>query len=111
VDVPSSSGNSTFFGFGSGVTSSSGIEVRPGLPQFFSPDNSREQWELQRLLEAITALIGFMIGYQTGMPPVPGPGQFMAPRVVMNAHDYYLVNLTGITQTVAIMLFTVPEYQ
>jgi hypothetical protein len=111
VDVPSTSLNSTFFGFGAGVTTNSGIEVRPGIPQFFGPDNVREQWELQRLLEAITAMLGVLVGLQTGSPPVPGPGKFMAPRVVMNAHDYYLVNTTGITQTVAVMLFTVPEYQ
>jgi hypothetical protein len=111
VDVPSSSVNSAFFGFGGGVTSASGIEIRPGIPQFFSPDNVREQWEIQRLLETITALMGFMVGLQSGLPPIPGPGKFMAPRVVMNAHDYYVVNATGITQTIAVMLFTVPEYQ
>jgi hypothetical protein len=110
VDVVSTSVNSTFFGYGSGVTTASGIEVRPGLPQFFSPDNTREQWEIQRLLESITAYFAFFIQMQTGSN-VPTPGKYLAPRVVMNAHDYYLVNATGITQTVAVMLFTVPEYQ
>lgn len=111
IDVPSSSTNSAFFGFGAGVTPASGIEVQPGLPQFYSPTNIREQWELQRLLEAICALIGFQIGQVDGMPPIPTPGQYMAPRVVLNAHDYYLVNNVGITQNVSVMLFTVPEFQ
>lgn len=111
VDVPSTSANSAFFGFGSGVTTASGIEVRPGLPLFFSPDNSREQWEIQRLLETIVGMLGMLLGQQTGNPPVPGPGKFMAPRVVMNANDYYLVNAAGVTQSVAVMLFTVPEFQ
>jgi len=116
VNVPSSSTNSTFFGFGSGITSTNGgIEVVPGVPQFFSPSNVREQWELQRLLEAITGMLGFMIQMQFGggdPSSNPGtPGKFMSPRVVMNAHDYYLVNAPGITQNVAVMLFTVPEMQ
>jgi hypothetical protein len=115
VDVPSSSGNSTFFGFGSGISSTNGgIEVVPGVPQFFSPSNVREQWELQRLLEAITSMLGFLISVQLGGGPGtnPGtPGTFMSPRVVMNAHDYYLVNAATITQNVNVMLFTVPEMQ
>lgn len=111
IDVPSSSTNSTFFGFGAGVTVGNGIEVQPGLPQFYSPQNVREQWEIQRLLEAITALLGYYVGMADQGMPIPTPGQFMAPRVVLNAHDYYLINNTGITQNVAVMLFTVPEFQ
>lgn len=111
ISVPSSSGNSTFFGFGSGVTSASGIEVKPGIPQLYSPDNVREQWELQRQIEAIEALLSYFIGTALGVGPIPPLGPFMAPRVVLNAHDYYLVNAAGITQTVAVMLWTVPEYQ
>ena len=111
INVPSSSSNSSFFGFGSGVTSTSGIEVQPGIPLFFSPSNIREQWELQRLLEAICSLLGYAIGQAEGMPPIPTPGQFMAPRVVLNAHDYYMVNAATVTQNVAIMLFNVPEFQ
>jgi hypothetical protein len=115
INVPSSSLNSTFFGFGSGISSTNGgIEVVPGVPQFFSPTNVREQWELQRLLEAITAMLGELISLQLGGGPGtnPGtPGQFMSPRVVMNAHDYYLVNAATISQNVSVMLFTVPEMQ
>lgn len=111
IDVPSSSTNSTFFGFGAGVTSQSGIEVQPGLPQFYSPSNTREQWEIQRLLEALTALLGYYVGQTEQGIPIPTPGQFMAPRVVLNAHDYYLINATGVQQNVQVMLFTVPEFQ
>lgn len=115
VNVPSTSGQSAFFGFGSGITSTNGgIEIFPGVPQFFSPSNVREQWELQRLLEAICAQVGELISIQLGNTPGsnPGtPGQFMSPRVVMNAHDYYLVNAPTIAQNVAVMLFTVPEMQ
>lgn len=110
ISVLSTSVNSTFFGFGSGINSSSGIEVKPGVPQFYSPSNVREQWELQRNLEALVALMGTLVAMQTG-GTFTGPGKFMSPRVVMNAHDYYLVNATGITQSVAVMLFTVPEFQ
>jgi hypothetical protein len=78
---------------------------------FFSPSNIREQWELQRLLEAICSLLGYAIGQAEGMPPIPTPGQFMAPRVVLNAHDYYMVNAATVSQNVAIMLFNVPEFQ
>lgn len=111
ISVPSSSGNSTFFGFGSGITASSGVEVKPGIPQLYSPDNVREQWEIQRQLEAIAAMLGVYIGQVLGIGSIPPLGKFMSPRVVMNAHDYYLVNATGVTQTVAVMLWTVPEYQ
>jgi hypothetical protein len=112
INVPSTSVNSAFFGFGAGISSvNGGIEVQPGIPLFFSPSNIREQWELQRLLEAITALLGFAIGSAEGAPPIPTPGQYMAPRVVLNAHDYYIVNAAGISQNVSVMLFTVPEFQ
>ncbi len=110
ISVPSSSANSCFFGFGSAINSGSGIEVKPGIPQFYSPSNIREQWELQRALEAMVALLGVIASVQTG-GTFTGPGKFMSPRVVMNAHDYYLVNAPTISQTVAVMLFTVPEFQ
>lgn len=92
VDVPSSTGNSVFIGYGSQVSVSSGIEVRPGLPFVANADSSREQWELQRLLELIyTAIKG------------ESPGQYKAPRVVFDVSQYYLVAAS--TTTVAIMLF------
>ena len=111
VSVPSTSVNSTFFGYGSNISSTNGgIEVRPGFPQFYSPDNIREIWEIQRVVEELAALMAAMIQIQTGMNPGT-IGPFMSPRVVLNAHDYYLVNATGISQNVAVMLFTVPEFQ
>lgn len=113
ISVPSSSGNSTFFGYGTGISSTNGgIEVKPGFPQFYSPDNGREQWEIQRLLEAITAMLGAFVGAQLGNgAPLPGIGSYMAPRVVMDAHNYCLVNAATVSQTVSVMLFTVPEMQ
>lgn len=113
VDVPSSSSNSAFFGYGTNITSSNGgIEVVPGIPLFFSPSNNREQWEIQRLLEAITAMLGAFVGQQiNGGIPLPGPGTYMAPRVVMDAHNYCLVNAPTVAQNVSVMLFMVPEMQ
>lgn len=113
INVPSSSTNSAWFGFGAGISSvNGGIEIQPGIPLFFSPSNIREQWELQRLLEGISALLGYAIGQMVGASaPIPTPGEYMAPRVVLNAHDYYIVNAPTITQNVAVMLFTVPEFQ
>lgn len=113
ISVPSTSGSSCFFGYGTGISSTNGgIEVKPGFPQFYSPDNGREQWEIQRLLEAITAMLGAFVGAQLGGGlPLPTPGQYMAPRVVMDAHNYCLVNAPTISQTVSVMLFTVPEMQ
>lgn len=102
IDCPSSAGNSVFFGYGSGVTTTSGIEIRPGLPQFFSPDNVREPWELQRCLEYIAGIIGRWFRF-------PTLDSYRAPRVVVDAGQWYLVATT--TTTIAVMLFQVPEQQ
>lgn len=113
LNIPSSSSNSAFFGFGGGISATNGgIEIQPGIPLFFSPTNIREQWELQRLLEGIAALLGFAIGnMMEGGITIPTPGTYMAPRVVLNAHDYYAVSAPGTTQNLSAMLFTVPEFQ
>ena len=111
ISVPSSSLNSTFFGFGSSVSSSSGIEVVPGVPQIFRPENVREQWEIQRLLEYMAAVLGVFVGQSLFGQTIPPLGQFMSPRVVLNAHDYYLVNAPTISQNVATLLFNVPLFQ
>lgn len=102
LDVDSTIGNSAFFGFSSSITTGSGIEVRPGLPIFLSVDNVREQWEVQRVLEAIAGMIAGAFGYN-------GLGAYRAPRVVFDASDFFIVAAS--TTTVRIMLFLTPEYQ
>jgi hypothetical protein len=102
LDVPSTAANSIFFGFGSGITTSSGIEIRPGLPVLFAPDNTREMWELQRLLEQIATILA----NQAGLPTL---GQYKAPRVVLNGSDWYVV--TTLAVTMSVMLLNVPELQ
>jgi hypothetical protein len=106
IDVLSSAANSVFFGYGSGVTTASGLEVRAGLPIVISTENTREQWELQRLLEAILAFQAS----DHGLPPL---ALYKAPRVVFNANQYYLIGggAVGTATTVGIMLFQVPEMQ
>lgn len=101
LSVPTG-GTSIFFGYGSGVTTGSGIEIRAGIPAFFSPDNNREQWELQRSLEALVGIIAQVNGYA----PLDS---FRSPRVYMDASQYWVIG-TG-AQTVAVMLFLSPEFQ
>jgi hypothetical protein len=103
ISVPTG-GNSVFFGYGSGISSTSGIEIKAGVPLALTADNDREQWELQRVLEAFTAMMAADRGYQ----PL---GLFRAPRVVFDANGYFLVCAAGLTQTVGIMLFNIPELQ
>ncbi len=100
IDVPSTAANSVFFGFGTAVSLTSGIEIQPGIPLVISPENSREQWELQRALELIAALLAFERG-------VPDMGPYRAPRVVFNAFDYCLI--AAAPTIVSIMLFYVTE--
>lgn len=102
IDCPSSAGNSVFFGYGSGVTTTSGIEIRAGIPQFFSPDNVREPWELQRCLEYIAGMIARWLRL-----PVLDP--YRSPRVVMDASQWYLVATAS--TTISVMIFQVPELQ
>lgn len=102
LDVESTVGNSVFFGFGNGITTTSGIEIFPGFPLTITPENTREPWELQRLLEAIAGMIGSALNV---MPM----GTYRAPRVIFNANDYYVIAASS--TTVRVMLFMVPEYQ
>jgi hypothetical protein len=96
-------GTTCFVGFGSAVTTSSGIPIIGGTaPTAISPENTREPWEVQRLLEAIAAMIAAERGYNS-------IGAYRAPRVVFDANDYFLVSTAA--QTVAVMLFFVPEFQ
>jgi hypothetical protein len=102
INVYSTAANSVFFGFGSGITTTSGIEIRAGLPVVVAPDNTREMWEIQKSLEYIAALMA----YDRGLPAL---GPYRAPRVVFNAKDYFVV--ASAATAVSIMLFYVPEQQ
>jgi hypothetical protein len=102
INVYSTAANSVFFGFGSGITVSSGIEIQAGAPVIITPDNTREMWDLQKPLEFIAALLA----YQNGLPAL---GPYRAPRVVFNASDYFVV--AAAATAVSIMLFYVPEQQ
>ena len=101
LSVPTG-GTSVFLGYGSGVTTASGIEIKAGVPMLIGPDNVREQWELQRALEALIGIIAQANG-------LASPPPFMSPRVYMDAGQYYLIGTA--TQTVAVMLFLSPEFQ
>jgi hypothetical protein len=101
IDVPSTAVNGCFFGRGS-ISTGSGVEVRAGIPAFFRADNTRELWEVQRLLEFIAG----MLAADRGIDPLP---TFRARRVVFDASKYSLVATA--TVTVAVMLFYIPEQQ
>ena len=102
LDVDSTIGNSVFFGFSSSITTGAGIEVRPGLPVTLSIDNNREQWEIQRVLEAMAGMMAAQGGYNA-------LGSYRAPRVVFDASDFFVVAAS--TTTVRVMLFLTPEFQ
>ncbi len=101
INVPSTAASSAFFGRGS-VTSVSGWEVRPGIPQVFRTDNNREMWELQRTLEYIAA----MLAADRGAGQLP---TYRAPRVAWDASQYQLFATAAVT--VAVMLFYIPVQQ
>ena len=102
LDVPSTAANSVFFGYGAGVTTTNCLEVQAGTPILIEPENTREQWELQRQLEFIAAMLAELRGY-------PTLGQYRAPRVVFNAGEYFL---TATAATVmSVILFSIPELQ
>jgi hypothetical protein len=102
LNVYSTAANSVFMGFGSGVTVTSGVEIRAGLPMVLSSENDREQWELQKALEYIAATMA----YSAGLPPL---GPYRAPRVVFNAKDWFVV--AAAPTAVTVVLFYVPEQQ
>ena len=101
VDVPSTALTSVFVGW-AGVSTTSGIECRPGIPIEIASDNTREYWELQRSLEVIAALLA----QQAGMPPL---APYRAPRVAINLEDMFIIGT--VAQTIAIMTFAIPEQQ
>lgn len=102
LSVLSTLGTSAFFGFGSAINDTSGTEIRPGVPAIISTENGREQWELQRLFEAIAGMLAADRGYDA-------LGPYRAPRVVFDASDYFVFATTAVP--VRVMLFTTPEYQ
>lgn len=102
LDVFSTAANSAFFGYGSNINATNGIEIRPGLPIAITPENVREQWEIQRIIEAIFAVMA-------GKELAESLGSYRAPRVVFDPSKYYLF-ATAAT-SVSVMLFTVPELQ
>lgn len=102
LDVYATAANSVFFGYGSGITVNTGLEIRPGLPVSISPENTREQWELQRVLEALLAIQAADRGLST-------LGQYRAPRTVFDSSKYFVV--AAVATNISVMLFTVPEFQ
>lgn len=102
ISVASALLTSVFIGQSSSVNATSGIEVQPGLPVTIRADNTREQWEIQRLLEMIAAMIANSGGYSF-LP------NYRAPRVVIDASSWYVV-ATAAT-VISVTLFNVPEQQ
>ena len=101
VDVHSDKPNSVFFGYGT-ASLDGGTEVRPGFPLVFVPDNTREQWELQRSLEYIAAILAV----QANAQPLP---IYRSPRVVVDPSSYFLI--APAPTTVSIMLLLMSEFQ
>ncbi len=102
LDILSTLGVSAFFGFGNAINITSGVEIRPGLPITISTENTREMWEIQRVLEAIAGMLASERG-------ITGLGTYRAPRVVFDASDYFLVAASPVP--VRVIIFTTPEYQ
>lgn len=102
LDVASTAGQSVFFGYGSGVTTTNGLEIQPGLPILIEPENTREMWEIQRQLEFIAAILA----HQAGLPAL---NQYRAPRVVFNAAEWFLTST--VATVMSVMLFSIPELQ
>lgn len=102
LDVFSTAANSIFWGYGSSVSVNSGQEVRPGLPITIAPENTREQWELQRCLE----MLALIHAEERGLPTL---GQYRAPRVVLDASNLFIV--AAAATAVSVLLFLVPEQQ
>ncbi len=103
LDIDSTAAPNAFFGFGNAVNTVSGIELRAGNPVVISTENTREQWEIQRLFEAIAGMMAAQMGITTSL------GFYRAPRVVFDASDYFVVAASAVT--VRVMIFTTPEFQ
>lgn len=99
LSVPAG-GNPVFFGYGSSLVAGSGIQIAASQPVLIAPSNSRELWEIQRVLEAMYASM-------TGQPLQP----WKAPRVAMDLNKWYLVCSAGLTQTVGAIALYIPDAQ
>jgi hypothetical protein len=101
-NVYSTGAASAFWG-PNGVTPTTGIEIRPGLAATLALDQVREQWELQRALEHI----GAMLAGGAGLGDQLGP--FRAPRVILDLSTIFLT--AAAAQAVSIIAFLPPELQ
>lgn len=97
-DVYSSAANSVFWGFSAAVTPTTGTEIRAGIPQLIGPDNTRQQWELQRVLEFMAAVVGM----KEGILPLD---KYWAPRVTWDASQIFVV---AAANTAISVLFLLP---
>ena len=102
LNVPSTAGASVFWGYGAQITTGSGLEIQPGLPIIIEPENTRELWELQRMLELMAAMLADQIG-------LDAPGPYRAPRVAFNATEWYIVAAGPVSMS--IVLFNHAEGQ
>lgn len=102
LNVPSTGANSIFWGFNGATTTTSGMEVRAGIPIEIAADNTREQWEIQRAMEMLATLFCA----QAGMPI---PGSYRAPRIVIDLASIFVV--TAVAITISVTAFNVPEQQ
>lgn len=93
-----------YWGYGSGISSASGIIIPVGQPVFAGPENVRELWELQRVEELMAGIMARSVG----MSPLPA---YKAPRVAWDLSKFYLVCATGESQVVGVMAFRIPEGQ
>lgn len=101
LNIYSTAGASAFWG-APGVTVTTGIEIRPGIPAFIGLDQDREMWELQRQLEHMGAMMASQGGFEIMAP-------YMAPRVIIDLNAIALASVAA--QPVAILAFLAPEYQ
>lgn len=103
LNNPSTNANSVFWG-DQGVNGTQGMEIQPGLPVLMSCTNTRQLWEVQNALKDVSALL---VGSRTDVDP---PTPELAPRVVFDMNDQYMISPAG-AQTITVMLFFVPELQ
>jgi hypothetical protein len=102
LNVYSTAGASAWWGYGSGTTPANGMEIQPGIPFPVAIDQEREQWELQRQLEYIAALLA---AQTQNVPLAP----YRAPRVVFDISTIWVAAAGPVN--VSVMVFFPPELQ